>query len=327
MEDFQKITLVIPIYQPQLEYLRELFVSIGNQDYPNFNVVISDDGDGESMVWKVMPDHLASRVKYVSNAGSKGIFRNLNHALLHAEGDFIQLFCQDDVMFPSLLSKNYASFVQHPNAVISFTLAEFQLDSGEKIEFDYSFMRFIPDVLTSEIANNYLLYYGCLPGNLSNVMMRRTLVEKLGKFDETFAFAADYDYWIRASKFGDIVVVKEPHLTIRNHQKSASIEMGTLHRYVEIKEIYQRLIEANSMPFEKRTLIRHIHKSVFRSVVSYFVRKKFRITPANKKELSSIFNGHPYSFWTAFLVFLVPTTRETQKLKMYMENIRINDVS
>lgn len=317
-----KVTIVIPIYKPNPKYLRELFNSIQSQLYTDFDVVISDDGDDGDIIHTLLPDALTHKTLYICNTLTHGIFGNLNNGLWHAKGDYIQIFCQDDVMLPTLLGNNLKSLEENPEAGFVFTMCNFIIGTDQYVDFDYGFIQFIPKILLPVEANNFFLYFGCIPGNLSTVMLRKKLLDEVGLFNETYQFAGDYEFWVRSAQHKQIIFSKEMHLHVRNHSSSASMTLGTFTRYHEIKNIYKFLIDNNSIPLYKKTLRRYLHRNLLRAILAFIAVKNIKMRKSDWKVIRKIFDGKPYSYRLALLSFLSPVTPSIKKLIRHMEIVR-----
>jgi glycosyltransferase involved in cell wall biosynthesis len=318
-----KVSIVLPVYQPNRQYLADLFRSIEEQSFRDFDMIISDDADDRMMITETLPGHLRTRTRYVRNEGQHGIFSNLNHAIRHATGEYIQILCQDDILLPELLEANLTGLEQNPNAVMAFSHFDFVNAAGKPMRFNRWDLHYIPSVIPSSEANNYFLYYGCMPGNLSPVMLRRTAITAAGPFDVQYKFAGDYEFWIRVAKYGDIVFDKRINLFIRDHDDRASSMLGTFERFKELRPILRYLIQHNSMPVEKHVLRRYLHVHVFRCVVSFAARKLLTFKHLDWRSIVQIFDGKPYSLWYGFLSFLQPMPKSCIPMKTFMEVDRL----
>jgi glycosyltransferase involved in cell wall biosynthesis len=314
-----KVSIVLPVYKPKRQYLEDLFKSIEEQTFQDFDMIISDDADDQEMISDTLPLSLRDRTKYIRNEGQHGIFSNLNHAIRHATGEFIQILCQDDILLPELLAANQTGLDQYPKAVMAFSHFDFVDATGIPMKFYRWDLHYIPSIMPSSEANNFYLYFGCMPGNLSPVMLRHTTLQAAGYFDEHYKFAGDYEFWIRVAKFGDIFFDKRINLYIRDHDDRASGMLGTFERFKELRPILRYLMQHNSIPVEEHILRRYLHVHIFRCVVSYTARKVLTLKRVDWRSIKQIFDGKPYSFWYGFLSFLQPMPKICIPMKKFME--------
>src|SRR5688500_571318 len=120
-----EISVVIPVFHPSKIYLQELFGSLLLQELSDFEIIISDDSYAESLIYSVLPEALKSKTRYVRNCTGNGIFKNLNNAIKNTNSEYIQIFCQDDVMLPTLLSSNIEFLKKHSECDMVFCHFDF----------------------------------------------------------------------------------------------------------------------------------------------------------------------------------------------------------
>jgi glycosyltransferase involved in cell wall biosynthesis len=103
------ISVVIPVYNPNLDYLQEALTSVRSQSMKDVEIVISVDGELNHDVEKLVKTY-ADVVNY--NTGKRGIFSNLNNGIQKASYPYVQILCQDDRLVPLSLKKIYDSINQ-----------------------------------------------------------------------------------------------------------------------------------------------------------------------------------------------------------------------
>ena len=81
-----------------------------------------------------------------------------------------------------------------------------------------------------------LLRYNAVPGGGSNVILRRTLFEDLGGFDERFPPCEDWELWIRLAREGPPAVVNRPLMGYRLHAGSSSLDTARILRATRLIE-------------------------------------------------------------------------------------------
>lgn len=85
------------------KYIREQIDSILVQLGPNDELIISDDGSSDATL-SIIGAYNDARIKLLRNIGKHGVNGNFEHALKHAQGDYIFLSDQDDVWLPGKVS-------------------------------------------------------------------------------------------------------------------------------------------------------------------------------------------------------------------------------
>jgi len=130
--DNPKISILMPSYNHEL-YLEESIRSVWEQEYPNMELVIVDDGSTDQSrdlilkLKKVSP--IEMKVIFQSNGG---VSKALQRALESATGDIVGILASDDIMAPGRLM-NEAHFFQ------SEKLLEVLYSSGQFLKNEKTF--------------------------------------------------------------------------------------------------------------------------------------------------------------------------------------------
>jgi glycosyltransferase involved in cell wall biosynthesis len=222
--------------------------------------MISVDGHWEAEVL-----HWAGigNTKIIYHRGVSGIFSNINYALNYVSGDLVQLFCQDDRMYPGYLQRQVDILANNQEVAMVFSSFDVIDDSGRNINDKVQFT-FRPNqdkrIKPSE-APELFIEYGCLPGNISPVMLRRNLFSSVGLFDVNMPYAGDFDYWVRISKDWELHYLHIPGLQVRRHDKQASMTMSNRQLFLDLVHIYRALLEL--VPKENiQAKIHHINRKI-----------------------------------------------------------------
>ena len=99
-----KYSIAIPAYK--VKFLEKCIVSILNQDYSNFELIIVNDASPED-IGSVVKNFDDNRIKYYinnTNCGAKNVVDNWNICLSYAKGDYFVLMGDDDELRPNYLS-------------------------------------------------------------------------------------------------------------------------------------------------------------------------------------------------------------------------------
>ncbi len=92
-----KFSILVPTYQTNETYLREMIDSVLQQSYSNLELILAD-ASKDSSVKDVVSTYQDERIVFVPLSENAGISQNTNAALEHATGDYIGLLDHDDVL-------------------------------------------------------------------------------------------------------------------------------------------------------------------------------------------------------------------------------------
>lgn len=189
------ISVLVPVYDPPEQYLKEMLLSVTEQTYPRWQLCIVDAGRKklENFIREVTGED--ERVRYLA-ADNEGIGGNTNRALAMAEGDYIALLDNDDTLAPDALWRMAETInrekweeeggVKYPDCLYS---DEDKTDStGERhfaphVKEDYN-----PGLLRT---NNYICHL---------FMVRTKLAREVGGFFAEYDGAQDFDFILRCTE-------------------------------------------------------------------------------------------------------------------------------
>lgn len=107
-------SIVTPFYNTPEEYFLPFLESVLSQEEADFELVIADDGSGESS--RRMLDSIKDPRVKVIHKEHKGISAARNKALEHIQGDTLVFCDSDDELCPGTLAMIDRTFTEHPEA-------------------------------------------------------------------------------------------------------------------------------------------------------------------------------------------------------------------
>lgn len=107
VKTFPLVSVVMATYNGST-FLSKQLDSIISQDYPNLEIVISDDKSTDLTVEILEKYRKSASIAYRVNTSNLGYAKNFEQALRMATGEFIALSDQDDIWLPHKLSQLYA---------------------------------------------------------------------------------------------------------------------------------------------------------------------------------------------------------------------------
>ncbi|MEJ2425758.1 MAG: glycosyltransferase [Candidatus Thiodiazotropha sp.] len=179
-------SVVMPVYRPQLEYLREAIQSVQSQSYPHWELCIADDNSGDPEVIQLLQEMSANdeRIHLVLRTENGHISRATNSALSLAQGDFVVLLDHDDRLNPDALLWVAREIDACPDAMVIYSdedkLDEKALRCQPYFKGDWNY-----DLLLSHNMISHLGVY------------RRSLLTEIGGFRTGVEGSQDYDLALR----------------------------------------------------------------------------------------------------------------------------------
>jgi len=131
-----KVSIGVVTYNHR-EFITQCLDSIRLQDYPNVEVIVSDDASTDdtcAVVRAYMQKHPGFIKQFHAHKKNLGIARHCNFVLEKLNGDYVQTFAGDDTMLPGKIAAQVSALQANPQASLCFTNTEwFWSESGRKI--------------------------------------------------------------------------------------------------------------------------------------------------------------------------------------------------
>ncbi|MDY6838736.1 MAG: glycosyltransferase [Thermodesulfobacteriota bacterium] len=242
------VSVVIPTYNRAL-FLKEAIDSALAQDFEDFEVIVVDDGSTDTthellksypQVCVVTQDH-----RGVSAARNAGIAR--------ASGRFLAFLDSDDLWLPEKLMAQIAFLNRHPHALICQT-EETWIRNGVRVNPKVRHHK--PSGMIFERSLELCLV------SPSAVMMRRSLLDEVGCFDETLPACEDYDLWLRIACRFPIYLIGTPLVIKRGgHQDQLSRQRGLdRFRIYALVKILENPPEGGLTPMQRKAAMETLSK-------------------------------------------------------------------
>lgn len=230
------ISIVIPLYNTPLPYLKEVLDSICRQTYSHWQLCLADGSQGDELARFIEQKYgKEKRIVYQRLKKNEGISENTNRAIELATGEFIMLCDHDDVVAPDALFEIVKAVNIHPAADVLYT-------DEDKISMDgkhYFEPNFKPDYNLFRLReNNYICHI---------FVVKRTLLEQAGLFRREFDGAQDFDLILRCCELANkIVHIPRVLYHWRCHMESTAADPASKAYAFEagrvaVEEHYQRL--------------------------------------------------------------------------------------
>lgn len=183
------ISVLMPVYNPDLEFLAEAIESVRAQSDQNWELCIADDGSSDGRVRPCLEEMAQrdSRIRIVFREANGGIAVCSNSALALAGGDWCALLDQDDLLAAHALAEVAREVARHPDAGLIYSDEDF-IDSLGKRTNPFFKPDWNPELF---LGQNYLNHLG---------VYRTKLLREIGGFRKGFEGSQDYDLALRCSE-------------------------------------------------------------------------------------------------------------------------------
>lgn len=243
------ITIAIPFYR-QLEYLQRAVLSVQAQDCPDWQLIVSADGNLVPEAGKFVESLRDSRIRYVPSTERLGMVRNWNRCLDLAETELVTLLHEDDLLESGYVSGMLRGAAAFPEGAAYFCRAQI-IDSRDRPCFSFPdvYKRLLqpggqtPYSLEGETGAESLMrgnYIFC-----PTLCYRQSRLQQM-RFDPRWKMVQDFDLILRLLLQGETIVSLPDQLyRYRRHSENATEEYTqSLLRFEEEWQLHQEFMQA-----------------------------------------------------------------------------------
>lgn len=210
-----KVSVIIPTFNRKT-LLREAIQSVFAQSLTDYEIIVIDDGSIDSTHESIVDLIEAGKIRYAYQT-NKGESAARNHGMALAFGEYLLFLDSDDLLLPHTLEKQVTYLDSEPKVGLvhgAYTkFSEDVPDLGLRETSRYS----------GEMYPQILLEWDTLMA-VPTVMVRASLMRKVGGFDESMRQAADLDMWRRLSRYTSFRALPDVLARIRVHEGNISAD-------------------------------------------------------------------------------------------------------
>ena len=207
-----RVSAVITAYNSEA-FVAEAILSVLNQTRPVDEIVVVDDGSTDRT--REMVEQFSARgVKYIYQE-NKGPSAARNHGVRRTTGELLAFLDADDIWLENKnqVQVDYLSTHSQIGMVSGFqwrrVVSQNHRQLNGQVPKDFATLR-------REILIRNLF------GNPSMVMLRRTVLEDVGLWNENNRYGRDWELWIRVISCHQAVILPTPVIEYRKHPANLS---------------------------------------------------------------------------------------------------------
>jgi len=189
LDDAPVISVVMPVFDPSEEHLRDAIQSVVDQIYPPWKQCIADDASTAEWVPRVLAEYEAAdpRIRVVRRSTNGHISAATNSAIGVANGAFVGFLDHDDRLAPQALALAALAISGSPDLGLLYS-DEDKIDSRGERSDPYFKPDWDPVLL---LGQNYLTHF---------FVVRRDLLDLVGGLRQGYEGAQDWDLAFRITE-------------------------------------------------------------------------------------------------------------------------------
>lgn len=260
------VDVIVPVFNTRLHFLAAALKSLREQTLSDWSAWIIDDCSEKSYSLE-LEEHLRSyddpRIKFLRAEQHMDASGSRNVAIRKGQARYVAFLDSDDRWMPHHLSRQVALLDANDGIALAHGNSEIIDPQGQLVR------RRPPRTGLNElsIAQSFV----CMAREnfvvLSSVVLRRSVLERVDSFDETFPMLADKELWLRLLNIGarfhyDPETCVQYRVHPENTSKKTDLQMATRRRIIEKAEglLHRNAqLEEIDWPSLKREMERHMY--------------------------------------------------------------------
>ncbi len=201
---------ILTVCKNSERFLKDTIDSVIHQTYPHIQYIIADGGSTDGTVGLI--SQYESRISAWYSAPDQGMYFAINKALQLAKGDYILILNSDDQLSSDTIIEKVVGAIEPGRLDYYYgNMLKWKEGNQKKVRlFPAGFSRLLLS------THGTFIPHPCL-------FISRKIHEQLGGYDESFFYASDYDYILRALSLPGIKGRHLPYYITRFRIHSQSI--------------------------------------------------------------------------------------------------------
>lgn len=304
------VSIIIPVYNQQPDFLRECLQSAISQTYSNLEIIVSDN-HSTNKSFRVIEGFADYRLKIIRPVRHLDITDHFKFAAAAATGEYITFLSSDDLLYPECIAKvvqpliedKALSFSYCENAIIDgagnrkLLVRKLQLSSGIYPKKKIAFRMY-----------DYPEYW------IIGGVIRQEHYKKVGLVKEIRA--GDWILGLQLLKYGDVAYCNEVLSAIRYHERKGEAkqvyaeahELHNIQRATKHEFIIQDRELLDTIGMSKERAMAYKYKEIVSSVI--VLVRQYHNQEVNKETINKIFGVYKQNqsgFSLNFLARYYPT--------------------
>jgi alpha-1,3-rhamnosyltransferase len=217
--DFPLVTVVVPAYNHE-DYVLDCLSSIVEQDYPRIDLIIINDGSTDTTDAKIKDfvNKQPFKSRYISK-NNEGLIKTLNLGMRLSVGDYFCQLATDDMLLPGSIKKRVDFLEANIGVDVVFADAYLMYDSKKTSDRLWGCTK--KGYKSSEhnikdfIKRDARIFF-------PSGMFRKSVLEKLGGFDEDFRYGEDVYTRFLLTLHATVDYLNQPVMYYRLHPSNTS---------------------------------------------------------------------------------------------------------
>ena len=196
-----KISVITVTYN-SAKTIADTMVSVGMQSYADIEHLVIDGASIDSTL-KIVTSHMRPQTRLISESDD-GIYAAMNKGLALASGEVVGFLNSDDLYADAFVLEKVANAFKDPAVEACYADLVYVSQNNRRVVRYWKSRSFIKGDFAKGWCPAHPTFY-----------VRKSVIERLGLFDNTYKLAADVELMMRYLERGQIRSVYIPHILVR----------------------------------------------------------------------------------------------------------------
>ena len=243
-----EVSVIIPTFNRAWKVCRAIR-SVLDQTFSDYEIIVVDDASTDDTGKSL--EEFAGSIKLITHVENRGVSASRNSGIEGAKGNCIAFLDSDDYWLPEKLETQISFFRENPDALIC-QANEIWVRKGRRVNPAKKHIKPSGDIFVPSLKL-------CLVSP-SAVMVKRSLFDEVGLFDEEFPVCEDYDLWLRIShKYPVYLIQKDLLVKEGGASDQLSASMKGMDRF-RIRSMVKLLRKSELSKEQEKALLKELDK-------------------------------------------------------------------
>lgn len=219
------IDVIIPVYNGE-DFILDAINSVVNQSYKPNKIIIINDGSKDNTLLLINKYAETSKIDIkIITKENNGLSSARNTGIKESNAYFIAFLDADDLWEENKLEEQLKIFESSDEfSNLGLIYCRYSLIDINGNKYNKKYIVPLDKKMRGYVFNEVLKANKILSSG-SGVLIKRTVFDTVGNFDETLKFGEDWDMWIRISEKFEIDYVDKILVNIRRHKSNMSHDL------------------------------------------------------------------------------------------------------
>jgi glycosyltransferase involved in cell wall biosynthesis len=227
-----KVSILLPCYKPEIVHFKHALHTLLTQTFTDWNATILHQPSDKDVRFEIAKELEDQRITFVQSETLRNIGENWNAVYAYANSEYVQFLFHDDIWYENYLEESVKILDSHADVGFTAAYHDYQYEGAIDNKQMYEGVQNIRKSIAGKKhnGNEFLLWWlkrGLHPNVIGEppfVMMRKSIMDRIGPFHENLPQFLDSEYWTKLLGVTNFYFIPESLGAFRIHEGAASAQ-------------------------------------------------------------------------------------------------------